>query len=180
MANIAEYLVKYPLLARLLNREAEWTIAVKSLDLVVYDFDGVMTDNRVLVLQDGTEGVMANRADGLGVERVGALGLPQMILSTETNDVVKARARKLKLEIITGCRDKKTALQDYCRERGHDLRRVLFVGNDVNDLPVMQVVGFPIAPADGHPAVKQIAFAVTRAKGGEGVVKELSERLVAG
>ncbi|MDA8382273.1 MAG: acylneuraminate cytidylyltransferase [Betaproteobacteria bacterium] len=147
-------------------------------DLIVYDFDGVMTDNRVLVLQDGSEGVQANRADGWGIGQLRAAGLRQIILSTETNPVVAARARKLGLEVLQGSGDKARDLQAFCGANGIRMERVLYVGNDVNDLEAMQWVGFPAAPADAHPAVLALARHVTRARGGEGVVKELSEALL--
>ncbi len=150
----------------------------KDIDLIVYDFDGVMTDNRVIIFQDGTEAVIVNRADGLGVDRFRSFGIPQLILSTETNPVVKARATKLCIEVIASCKDKKNALENYCAQKGYDLNRVIYVGNDLNDLEVMRIVGFPVAPADAHPKIKKIAKLLTEAKGGEGVVKELSNYLV--
>ncbi|MHC4637936.1 MAG: KdsC family phosphatase [Planctomycetota bacterium] len=153
-------------------------ISREDVDLIVYDFDGVMTDNRVLVMQNGTEAVYANRADGLGVELIRAMGIPQLILSTETNSVVDARAQKLHIEAIIACKNKKNALESYCSQNGYDQRRILFVGNDVNDLEVMKTVGFPIAPADAHTQVLQKARFVTKARGGEGVVRELAEMLV--
>ena len=150
----------------------------KDIDLIVYDFDGVMTDNRVIIFQDGTEAVIVNRADGLGVNHFRSLDIPQLILSTETNPVVKARAAKLHLEVIASCKDKKIALENYCAQKGYDLNRVMYIGNDLNDLEVMRIVGFPIAPADAHPKIKKIAKLVTEAKGGEGIVKELSDYLI--
>ena len=145
----------------------------KDIDLIVYDFDGVMTDNRVIIFQDGTEAVIVNRSDGLGVERFRSLGIPQLILSTETNSVVKTRAVKLHLEVIASCKDKKNALENYCIQKDYDLNRVMYVGNDLNDLEVMRIVGFPIAPANAHSEIKKIAKLVTAAKGGEGVIREL-------
>jgi len=150
-------------------------ISLADIDLIVYDFDGVMTDNRVIVFQDGTEGVIANRADGLGVDFFRTLGTPQLILSTETNPVVKARAAKLRLEVISSCNDKEETLRTYCKGNGYELQRVLYVGNDINDVDAMKIVGFPVAPADAHAKVKAIAKLVTEAKGGEGVVKELAD-----
>lgn len=144
---------------------------------MVYDFDGVMTDNRVLVLQDGTEAVFANRADGLGVNLIRKIGIAQLILSTETNPVVQARAAKLGIEAINGCADKLDALTEYCTLHGMDMSRVVYIGNDTNDLEVMGVVGYPVSPADAHESVKTIACVVTRARGGEGVVKEFAEML---
>lgn len=150
-------------------------IQAKDIDLIVYDFDGVMTDNRVIVFQDGAEAVMVNRADGLGVNRIRALGIPQLILSTETNSVVIARAVKLGLEVIASCNDKKIALSSFCEQNGYDPLKVIYVGNDLNDLQVMKIVGFPVAPADAHPDVKAVAKLITKAKGGEGVIRELSD-----
>jgi len=150
-------------------------ISLADIDLIVYDFDGVMTDNRVIVFQDGTEAVIANRADGLGVDFFRTLGTPQLILSTETNPVVKARADKLKLGVISSCSDKEKALRTYCKGNGYALKKVLYVGNDINDVEAMKIVGFPVAPADAHAKVKAIAKLVTEAKGGEGVVKELAD-----
>lgn len=146
-------------------------------DLIVYDFDGVMTDNRTLVLQDGTEGVLVNRGDGWGVGRLRHAGFRQIILSTETNPVVAARAAKLGLEVLQGSSDKRRDLQQYCAVRGITLDHVLYVGNDVNDIEAMRLVGWPVAPSDAHPEVIALARHVTRARGGEGVIKELSELL---
>ena len=148
-------------------------------DLIVYDFDGVMTDNRVLVLQDGTEAVLANRADGWGVSQLRQAGFRQIILSTETNPVVSVRAKKLGLEVLQGSGDKPRDLITFCQSHGITLARVLYVGNDVNDLDAMRLVGLPVAPADAHPTVLALAKHVTRARGGEGVIKELSEWLLA-
>ena len=155
----------------------EFRFIIKDIDLIVYDFDGVMTDNRVIVYQDGTEAVIVNRADGLGVDHFRSLGIPQLILSTETNPVVKVRAAKLRLEVITSCKDKKLALENYCSQNRYDLNKVMYLGNDLNDLEVMKIVGFPVAPVDAHPKIKKIAKLITEAKGGEGVVRELSDAI---
>lgn len=149
----------------------------RDLDLIVYDFDGVMTDNRVLVDQDGREAVFCNRSDGLGVGLIRDLGLDQLILSTEANPVVSARAAKLGLPVLQNCADKGQALSRLLAERGIDPARVLFLGNDVNDLPGLRLVGWPAAPADAAPEVLALARYVTRAKGGQGVVRELARDL---
>ncbi|NQU81378.1 MAG: HAD hydrolase family protein [Bacteroidetes bacterium] len=153
-------------------------IQINKIQLMVYDFDGVMTNNLVIIFQDGTEAVIVNRADGLGVDRLRALKIPQLILSTETNPVVKARAAKLRLEVIASCKDKKIALINYCDQNNYELRKVVYVGNDLNDLEVMKIVGFPVAPADAHPDIKSLAKLVTKAKGGEGVIRELSDLII--
>ena len=157
---------------------AKFSVSVTDIDIIVYDFDGVMTNNRVIIFQDGTEAVIVNRADGLGVERLRALGIPQLILSTETNPIVKTRAAKLHLEVIAACKDKRAALKNYCTQKKYDLNKTMYVGNDLNDLEVMQIVGFPVAPADAHPTIKAVAKLLVKAKGGEGVIREISEILI--
>jgi 3-deoxy-D-manno-octulosonate 8-phosphate phosphatase (KDO 8-P phosphatase) len=151
------------------------TITAKALQLIVYDFDGVMTNNKVIVFQDGTEAVVANRADGWGVGLIRSWGIRQLILSTETNPIVQARANKLSLEVIACSKDKKTDLMGFCAKNGFDLEKVLYIGNDSNDLEVMKIVGYPVAPADAHPDIIKISCLVTKAKGGEGVVRELAD-----
>lgn len=175
--DLCEYYFRKHLLPYWHAREAG--IAAFKPDLMVYDFDGVMTDNRVLVLQDGTEGVIANRADGWGIGQLRQAGFRQIILSTETNPVVSARAKKLGVEVLQGSGDKSLDLIGYCRDYGIALERVLYVGNDVNDLDAMRLVGYPVAPADGHPAVLALAKHVTYSRGGDGVIKEISEMLLA-
>lgn len=153
-------------------------VTPRDLDLLVYDFDGVMTDNRCLVLQDGTEAVFVNRGDGLGVDQFRQKGIPQVILSTETNPVVAARGRKLRIEVIQSCGDKRAALAEYCRRQGHSLDRVVFLGNDVNDLDAMKSVGYPAAPSDAHPSVLAVARIRLSRPGGTGVIRELAEVLL--
>ena len=153
-------------------------IRAKDIDLIVYDFDGVMTDNRVLVAQDGTEFVFCNRADGFAVRLLRERGVKQLIMSTESNPVVKARSKKLKLSVMSNVKDKKSALKDFCKKNKYDLKKVVYVGNDLNDLEAMKIVGFPVAPRDAAQAIKKIALIVTKTKGGEGVIRELFSNIL--
>lgn len=149
-------------------------------ELICYDFDGVMTDNRALIDGDGGEWVWVNRSDGLAVAAMRKLGLNQIILSTETHKVVSARAAKLGIPVLQGLDDKADALARFAAERGLDLARSVFIGNDVNDLDAMRLVGYPVAPADAHPTVRALAVFVTTARGGEGVVREFFESFLCG
>ncbi len=139
----------------------------------VYDFDGVMTDNRVLVFSDGSEAVFCNRADGWGVAQLKKMGYRQSILSTETNPVVARRAKKLGLPFIQGARDKGAAFFKYMATVGLRPEQVAYVGNDVNDLPAMKHAGFKIAPQDASREILAIADWITEAKGGFGVIYEI-------
>lgn len=149
-------------------------------ELLVFDFDGVFTDNRVLTDQNGVEAVFCHRGDGLGIDMLRAAGQRMLILSTERNPVVAARAAKLRIPVAQACQDKAAFLQNYLREEGISPAHTVFMGNDVNDLPAMSVAGFAVAPADAHPDVLAVAHWVTRARGGQGAVRELCERLVRG
>ncbi len=148
-----------------------------SVDLVVFDFDGVMTDNRVLVFQDGSEAVVCSRADGLGLDRLREAGVEMMILSTETNPVVAARARKLRMPVIHGQKDKAATLAALLAERGTDPARVVYVGNDANDLGCLAMVGLPVAVADAVPEVIATARWVLTRNGGDGAVREFCDHL---
>ena len=143
------------------------------LDLIVYDFDGVMTDNKVYVDQNGNEMVQVNRADGLGVSEIKKLGIEQIIISTEKNSVVSARASKLSIPCLQGIENKKMALFDYCKENDIDLKNVAYVGNDINDKNVMENTGLTFCPADAHGSIKKISDHVLKTKGGHGVIREL-------
>lgn len=155
----------------------QWTATPDSLDLIAYDFDGVMTDNRVILRQDGLESVVCNRGDGQGVSIIRSMGIAQIILSTEVNPVVRMRADKLKIPVIHGLDNKLAALLAYLKDIGGSLERTMFVGNDVNDLDCLKAVGYPVVPLDAHPRVKLPQAFVTECSGGMGVVRELAERL---
>jgi N-acylneuraminate cytidylyltransferase len=144
-------------------------------DAMVTDFDGVHTDDTVLIGQDGAEFVTVSRSDGMGVARLRAAGIPVLILSTETNPVVSARARKLGVEVIQASADKAVALSAWAVDRGIPLDRVAYLGNDVNDLGCFEIVGWPVAVPDAHPLVLAAARVVLTAPGGAGAVRELAE-----
>jgi N-acylneuraminate cytidylyltransferase len=148
-----------------------------NIDLIVYDFDGVMTDNRALQFQDGTEAVLVSRADGWGIGQIKEKGIKQIILSTEKNPVVTSRGKKLGIEVIQGSDDKKSDLIDYCERHKIQTSAVLYVGNDVNDLEAMKLVGHPVAPADAHPVIIDIAKVVTNGQGGTGIIREIADWL---
>jgi 3-deoxy-D-manno-octulosonate 8-phosphate phosphatase (KDO 8-P phosphatase) len=152
----------------------------EAVKLIVYDFDGVMTDNRVFVDENGCESVAANRSDGLAIGMIRALGIDQCILSTEENPVVSARAAKLKIEATQSVTDKKSALVELAQTKGLALAEVMYMGNDVNDVAAMEQCGLKVAPADAHPVILAIADYVTEAPGGHGAVRELADVLAAG
>jgi YrbI family 3-deoxy-D-manno-octulosonate 8-phosphate phosphatase len=146
-------------------------------DLLVLDFDGVLTDNRVWTDQDGRETVAANRSDSLIMATMRKAGVEVVILSSEINPVVAARARKMGIEAIqgVGLESKAARLKELFTERKIDPTRAIYVGNDINDLPCFPLVGWGVAVADAHPEVKRHADFVLSLTGGHGAVRELCD-----
>ncbi|MFD7066410.1 cytidylyltransferase domain-containing protein [Streptomyces sp. NPDC059913] len=147
-------------------------------DAVVLDFDGTQTDDRVFIDSDGRETVAVHRGDGLGIAALRKAGLPLLILSTEQNPVVAARAHKLRVPVLHGIDRKDLALKQWCDEHSVAPERVLYVGNDVNDLPCFALAGWPVAVAGAHDSVRSAARAVTTTPGGFGAIREIAAWLL--
>ncbi|MEV7608360.1 acylneuraminate cytidylyltransferase [Microbacterium sp. NPDC089320] len=145
---------------------------------IVTDFDGVHTDDTATVDADGIERVRVSREDGMGVSLLRRAGIPMLILSTEVNAVVRARADKLRVPVLHGIDDKESALRGWAEEVGIELADIAYLGNDVNDLPALRIVGWPVAVADAHPQVLEAARVVLTRAGGHGAVRELIERVL--
>ncbi len=146
-----------------------------TVQLVAFDFDGVFTDNTVFVSQEGVESVRCWRSDGIGLSRLCKVEVLTVIISTEINPVVQARANKLKLPCKQGVEDKAAAVLDVCREFGVAPKHVMFVGNDINDIPAFEFVGIPVAVADAYPEVEPHILYRTEKSGGLGAVREVCD-----
>jgi N-acylneuraminate cytidylyltransferase len=152
----------------------------RDVGLVVFDFDGVFTDNRVLIGEDGRESVVCSREDGLGVALLVARGIRAAVLSSEQNGVVAARCAKLGITCRQAVVDKGPELTRLASEIGVPLERVVYLGNDVNDLECLRRAGLGVAVADAHPAARAVAGRVLTRPGGRGAVRELVEWILAG
>jgi len=141
---------------------------------LILDFDGVFTDNKVIVTDDGREAVVCDRSDGYAVEQLKRTGLPILILSTEKVPIVRFRCEKLGLECIHGVDDKAAALRQWLSEHNIAAQQTVYVGNDVNDIGCMQIVGHPVAVADAFPEAIAAARYVLAASGGRGAVREIA------
>ncbi|MFF1921019.1 cytidylyltransferase domain-containing protein [Streptomyces sp. NPDC058221] len=150
----------------------------EDIDAVVLDFDGTQTDDRVLIDADGRETVSVHRGDGLGIAALRKAGVPLLILSTEQNPVVAARAHKLRVPVLHGIDRKDLALKQWCDEQSIAPERVMYVGNDVNDLPCFALAGWPVAVASAHDSVRAAARAVTTNPGGSGAIREIAAWLL--
>lgn len=153
-------------------------ILIDDLDALVFDFDGVLTNNLVYSDQNGNEMVSCNRSDGLGFNALNKLEKPTYILSSEKNPVVSARGVKLNIPVIQNVSDKYKALQDLAISERYSLQRILYVGNDLNDFNAMKNCGYSACPADSHPRIKEIATFVLHSNGGTGAVREILENLL--
>ena len=177
-------------------KRAEWQVAFGGLELIwpgrakrpmpqnirllVLDFDGVVTDNRVWVSETGQEMVAAYRSDSLIMGRVKKAGTEVIILSSEVNPVVAMRARKMQVEAIhgVGLEDKAGVLENLLKERKIDPAQVIYMGNDINDLPCFDLVGWSVAVADAQPEVLRAADFTTLKPGGHGAVREICDLIL--
>ena len=175
-------------------QRAEWLVANGSLDMVhpgsklrplpekvemiVFDFDGVFTDNRVWVDETGRESIAAYRSDSLVLSRIRNIGIDMMVISTEVNPVVSARCRKMKMPVIQGVEDKAAVLRNVLQERQQDPAKVIFVGNDINDVPCFPLVGCAVVVSDALPEARRQADLVLSRPGGHGAVRELCDLLL--
>jgi len=144
-----------------------------NINTIIFDFDGVLTNNKVMVDSIGTESVVCNRSDGLGIDFLKALKHRLFIISTEKNAVVSMRGQKLGIPVIQGVGSKSDVLDELVKSEGIDLKKSLFVGNDLNDYLAMKKCGFSCCPADSHKEIKAVADFVLITNGGDGVVRDI-------
>jgi YrbI family 3-deoxy-D-manno-octulosonate 8-phosphate phosphatase len=142
---------------------------------LVMDFDGVLTDNRVFVSQEGVESVACNRGDGWGLSQLRKTGLPLLVLSTEANPVVEARCRKLGVECIQNAADKRAALDAWLAARNIAWADIVYVGNDENDLECLRAAGCSVAVQDAVSEVRSAARIILQSQGGRGAVREIAD-----
>lgn len=145
---------------------------------IIFDFDGVFTDNRVITDEDGKESVICDRSDGLGISALKKYDLCLLVLSKEKNPVVLKRCEKMGISCVHGVDDKKSFLVTWLRERSFDPSNAIYVGNDINDIDCMHFVGCGVAVADAFKDVKQAAKLILKKPGGRGAVRELCDLVI--
>ena len=148
---------------------------IDNIKVFIFDFDGVLTNNKVYIDQNGKESVSCSRADGLAFDVLRKLKKPSYILSTEKNTVVSARAQKLQISALQGAENKVSGIQEIIKKENCKIENILYVGNDLNDYRVMSICGFTACPADSHEKIKQISSIILKTNGGHGIVRELLE-----
>jgi YrbI family 3-deoxy-D-manno-octulosonate 8-phosphate phosphatase len=150
------------------------TVKIKNIKLLVLDFDGVLTDNFVYVDSQGVESVRCNRSDGLAFDALKILKIQVLILSSEKNEVVYHRAKKLGVEVLFGVNDKAKTLKNFFHANMIESSDVAYIGNDLNDFNSMTLCEYRFCPVDSHPKVKEIAR-VLECRGGDGVLRYFLE-----
>lgn len=145
--------------------------------LVAFDFDGVFTDNSVITDEFGVESVRCWRSDGIGLSRISSIGILSVIISTESNPVVKMRANKLKIPFMQSVDDKAKAILEICNKFNVSPKDTMFVGNDINDIPAFKSVGFPVGVFDSYPEISPFILFKTNKPGGYGAVREICDLL---
>jgi N-acylneuraminate cytidylyltransferase len=151
----------------------------KQVKLLVMDFDGVLSDNRVWTDQNGKESVASNRSDSMGLDLLRKSGVQAYVLSREENPVVARRCEKLGIGYKQGIKEKGEAFRQLLTELNVASEHTIFVGNDTNDLPCFPVAGCAVAVADSHSDVLRQADQRLTRKGGHGAVRELCDLILA-
>jgi N-acylneuraminate cytidylyltransferase len=145
--------------------------------VIFTDFDGCLTDDRVIVNEHGEEFVSANRKDGLATKRLKDLGIKVVITSTEINKVVLARGNKMGVEVLQGLSDKAQAIEDYLGKNKLTWEESWYIGNDVNDLGAIGKANFSLCPNDAVDVVINSVDYVLKTKGGFGILSEIVTEL---
>ena len=151
------------------------TQTLSQIKAVIFDFDGVFTDNRVIVSTTGEEFVICDRGDGMGTNLLAAAGIKMLILSKEKNAVVTSRGKKLNIEVIQGCDDKLPELIQWLQKNNVDAQQAAYIGNDINDLECLKHVGVAVIPADAHHSVIDTATWILQHNGGRGAIREFAD-----
>ena len=146
---------------------------MSEIDAIIFDFDGVLTDNNVYISSSGVESVRCNRSDGYSFKIMKNLGIKTFILSSEINKVVKIRAKKLDVECIAGSNDKKKDIHRICKTNNLSVKKIIYVGNDINDLEAMKECGLSFAVSDAVKEIKKVADYILISRGGELVAREI-------
>ncbi|MFP6736463.1 MAG: HAD hydrolase family protein [Rhodospirillales bacterium] len=149
------------------------------LKLLSLDTDGVLTDGGLYYTDAGDEMRKFNVKDGMGMRMLQSAGVEVVIITASSAPAIAHRGHRLGLEhVYLETEDKLAALVALCDKMGIDLDQVAHVGDDVNDLPVLEAVGCPMSVADAMPAAKDAALYVTQKNGGDGAVREVCDLIL--
>ncbi|WP_374055179.1 KdsC family phosphatase [Rossellomorea sp. FM04394] len=151
-----------------------------NIKLIVLDVDGVLTDGKLYIGSDRVEYKPFHTQDGMGISLAHYTGIKTAIITGRKSEAVSKRAEELKIKYVyQGIHDKLTVLEEIMEDMQISLAEVCYVGDDINDLPVLTKVGLPVAPNNAVSIVKEYAQYVTISNGGEGAVREVIDNILA-
>lgn len=149
--------------------------------LVAFDVDGVFTDGRFYLSDEGVESKAFHTQDGFGIRELGRAGIAVAVISGRQSGAVTRRMSELEVPFVElGCKDKVAALDEIIAATGISAAECAYVGDDIPDLPLLRHVGFAVAVANAVAAVRRECDYVTRSAGGHGAVREVCDLLLAG
>ena len=150
------------------------TIKLKHLKTFFIDFDGVLTNNKVTVNENGIESVICCRSDSLYSEMIKKnFCVDMIIISSEKNNVVKSRAKKMNLSCVHNISDKYDYINKYIKNKNLKFKNLAYIGNDLNDYKAMKNCYIRVCPSDAVPEIKEISNFILKTSGGDGVLREV-------
>ncbi len=159
--------------------EKELLEIAKNIKLLILDVDGVLTDGRIILDNEGNELKAFHVRDGHGIKMLQRAGIQVAIITGRYSKVVERRARELGItEVYQRCHIKTVAFEHIIGQYGLTEKEVAYMGDDIVDIPVFRMVGLPIAVSDAEDEAKKYAVLVTRNRGGRGAVREICDFLL--
>jgi YrbI family 3-deoxy-D-manno-octulosonate 8-phosphate phosphatase len=151
---------------------------LRSLRLIGFDFDGIFTDAKVILSEDGVEHVVCSRRDGLGINELQRLGIKLVVISKEPNKIVATRCAKLKIECAHGVDHKLSLFKKILDREKIKPECAAFMGDDFNDLECMRYAGVSLTVADAYHLNKKVSHYITQRNGGHHAIREVADLIV--
>lgn len=152
---------------------------LKSIKILISDVDGVLTDGGLYYSSSGISLKRFNVKDGMAVKLLHEVNIKSGIISSDKSTIIKARAATIKMDhVLIGEWNKKEAAEKICNELGLTLKNLAFIGDDVNDIPLLQAAGFSACPSDAAANVKDVVHFVSDVPGGSGVFRQIAEMII--
>ena len=152
---------------------------LQKVDTFIFDYDGVMTDGKVILMENGQPLRMANVKDGYVLQLIIKLGFNVVVISGGFSKSMENRFETLGIkDVFLGTKNKEIVLEKYLSDRSIDPEHVVYMGDDIPDLRVMQTVGIPVCPADAVEEIKNISIYISDKNGGAGCVRDIIEQVL--
>ncbi len=172
----SDWIIVEQLLRNRTAKHEDWNRWLQNIKMLLTDCDGVLTDGGMYYSEHGDELKKFNTKDGMAVQILHDHGILFGVITGENIELVRRRAEKIKAdECYLGVKDKLTVLDEICQKHGLSYEQIAYIGDDLNDEPVLRKVGFPCSVPNGAQEVRRIAQYITNTQGGQGAVREVAE-----